>query len=67
MTRTPLVSVVTPFYNTVDFLEECIRSVLAQTYDPFEYILVDNCSDDGSSDIARDFGPRGTRALDCPD
>jgi glycosyltransferase involved in cell wall biosynthesis len=49
----PLVSFVTPFYNTRDYLAECIESVLRQTYTNWEYILVDNCSSDGSSDIAK--------------
>jgi glycosyltransferase involved in cell wall biosynthesis len=54
----PLVSVVTPFYNTRDFLAECIESVLRQTYPNWEYILVDNCSTDGSSDIANQYAAR---------
>jgi glycosyltransferase involved in cell wall biosynthesis len=55
---TPLVSVVTPFYNTRNFLAECIESVLCQTYTNWEYILVDNCSTDGSSDIANKYAAR---------
>lgn len=54
----PLVSVVTPFYNTSEFLEECIESVLNQTYRNWEYILVNNCSTDGSSDIAAKYASR---------
>ena len=49
----PFVAVVTPFYNSADALERCIESVLAQTYTRFEYILADNCSDDGSGVIAK--------------
>lgn len=49
----PLVSVVTPFYNTAAYLDEAIRSVRAQRYANFEYILADNCSTDGSLEIAR--------------
>lgn len=58
MGSTPLVSVVTPFYNTREFLRECIESVLNQTYENWEYILVDNCSTDGSDAIAVTYASR---------
>jgi len=48
----PLVSVVTPFYNTARYLDECIRSVRGQSMADFEYVLLDNCSTDGSRQIA---------------
>lgn len=48
----PIVSVVTPFYNSGEFLEECILSVLRQTFGEFEYILANNRSSDNSLDIA---------------
>ena len=48
----PFVSFVTPFYNTRQYLAECIESVLRQSYQNWEYILVDNQSTDGSSEIA---------------
>lgn len=53
-----LVSIVTPFYNTREYLAECIESVLRQSYQNWEYILVDNCSNDGSSELAQDFASR---------
>jgi glycosyltransferase involved in cell wall biosynthesis len=57
----PLVSVVTPFYNVAPYLAECIESVLAQSYSRFEYILSDNCSTDGSTEIAESYARRDPR------
>lgn len=57
----PLISVVTPFYNTAQYLEECIQSVLGQTYANFEYILFDNCSSDGSTEIAARYAAHDSR------
>jgi glycosyltransferase involved in cell wall biosynthesis len=57
----PLVSVITPVYNTVEYLAECIESVLGQTYEHWEYVLVDNRSSDGSLELARDFEARDPR------
>jgi len=57
----PFVSVVTPFYNTADYLRECIESVLSQTYPHFEYLLVDNQSTDGSASIAAEYAAKDER------
>jgi glycosyltransferase involved in cell wall biosynthesis len=57
----PLVSVVTPVYNGEDFLAECIESILRQTYQNYEYIIVNNCSTDRSLDIALDYARRDRR------
>lgn len=57
----PFISVVTPFHNTAAYLAECIESVLAQTHTYFEYVLVDNCSTDGSSEIAETYQRRDKR------
>lgn len=58
MESRPLVSVVTPFYNTEEFLTECIESVLRQSYSNWEYLLVNNCSTDGSVEIVKPYVSR---------
>lgn len=59
--KQPLISVVTPFRNTAPYLAQCIDSVLLQTYGNFEYILSDNCSSDGSTEIAEAYARKDTR------
>lgn len=48
----PLVSIVTPVYNGERYLEACIQSVRNQTYQNWEYIILNNCSTDSSPEIA---------------
>lgn len=57
----PFVSVVTPVYNDEPYLEECIRSVLAQSHQDFEYIICNNHSDDRSGEIAADYASKDPR------
>jgi glycosyltransferase involved in cell wall biosynthesis len=53
--RTPLVSIVTPSYNKGRFIEETINSVLDQTYQNIEYIIVDACSTDRTLDVVKRY------------
>ena len=56
-----LVSIVTPVYNGERFLEECIESVMDQTYENWEYIIVNNASIDNSLHIAERYQKEDTR------
>jgi glycosyltransferase involved in cell wall biosynthesis len=57
----PLVSVGVPVYNGEAYLEDAIRSVLAQTLDDLELILCDNASSDRTAEICRDYAARDPR------
>jgi glycosyltransferase involved in cell wall biosynthesis len=61
MTR-PLISVMIGVYNAERYLAEAIESVFAQAYRPLELIVIDDGSDDGSSEVARRFGDALTYA-----
>ena len=64
----PLVSVVTPVFNGEAYLDECISSVLAQTYTNFEYVIVDNSSTDRSLEIAKRYARADPRIrIHCTD
>ncbi len=57
----PLVTVVTPTYRHSRFIDACIRSVQAQTFEDWEMIVVDDGSTDGTPDVAESFAdPRIT-------
>ena len=61
MKELPFVTVFTPNYNKSKYLLETIESVLQQTYENFEYIIVDDCSTDDSWDIISDYASKDER------
>ena len=50
-----LVSIITPSYNTAQFIAETIHCVLAQTYTNWELIIVDDCSKDNTDAVVAEF------------
>ncbi len=56
-----MVSVLMTAYNREKYIEEAIESVLSQTYNNFELIIVDDCSSDNTVAIARTFANKDAR------
>lgn len=57
----PTISIIVPVYNAEKHLRRCIDSILAQTFQDFELILVDDGSTDGSPKICDDYAKRDSR------
>lgn len=55
MNTTPRVSVILPNYNHARFLKERIDSILNQTFQDFELILLDDCSSDNSVEVLEEY------------
>lgn len=55
MMNKPLVSIITPSYNSKKFITHTIESVLNQSYSNFELIIVDDCSTDGSFEFLENY------------
>lgn len=53
----PTISVIVLVWNGEAYIEACIAALQAQQYDPFEIIVVDNASTDGSVRLVKQFGP----------
>ena len=55
------ISVIVPVYNKINYLEQCIDSILSQTYDNLELLLVDDESTDGSGEICDQYADQDER------
>lgn len=61
MTPAPLVTVAVPVYNGAEHLDTCLGDLLAQTFERFEVLVLDNASTDGSAEIAEAVAARDGR------
>ncbi|MGB8930222.1 MAG: glycosyltransferase family 2 protein, partial [Anaeromyxobacteraceae bacterium] len=60
------VTIVTPTYNAAPFVRQCIDSVLAQTYQDWELVVVDDGSTDGTPDVVESYRDPRVRCLRLP-
>lgn len=61
--KTKRLSVIVPVYNVEEFLNECVDSILAQSYENMEIILVDDGSSDRSSKICDEYSKSDLRII----
>lgn len=57
----PLVSIVTPAFNSEHLIKDTIDSVLSQTFDRWELIVIDDCSTDGTADVVSRYVVKDAR------
>ena len=59
----PLLSIIVPIYNVELYLRQCLDSILRQTFEDFELILVNDGSTDNSPNICDDYAARDARII----
>lgn len=58
-----LISIVVPVYNVEKYLDKCVKSIINQTYDNLQIILVDDGSKDNSGKLCDLWGQRDRRII----
>lgn len=67
MDSSPYISVITAVYNAQTYLNDCIVSILSQSYPNFEYIIIDGGSSDGTVDIIKQYESKLAYWISEPD
>jgi glycosyltransferase involved in cell wall biosynthesis len=60
----PAISVLMPVYNAELYVGEAIESILAQTFDDYEFIIVDDCSSDSSLNIIKSYSDQRIKVIE---
>ena len=63
MNNKPRVSIIMPVYNAVQYIEEAMDSILNQPFEEYEFIVVDDCSNDGTMEKVRSYKDSRIRVL----
>lgn len=66
MKETPLVSLIVPVFNAEDCIEDCVASIVAQTYKNLEVLLVDDGSNDGTPNVLKKIAAQDNRIKILP-
>ena len=59
--KNELISIIVPIYNVEKYLRECLDSIIGQTYEHFECLLINDGSPDNSADICREYVAKDAR------
>lgn len=59
--RNELISIIVPIYNVENYLRQCLDSIMSQTYQNFECLLINDGSPDNSADICREYVEKDSR------
>ena len=65
MVSVPFVSIVMPVYNAEKYLKNAVKSILDQTFQNFEFIIINDGSTDSSESIIKKYAQRDTRIRLC--
>ena len=60
---TALISIIIPVYNSGEYLQTCLDSIVGQTYKNLEIILIDDGSTDGSAEVCDDYAQKDSRII----
>ena len=61
MSSSPFLSIIVPVFNTIQFVSQCIDSILSQSFSHYELLLIDDGSTDGSGRVCDEYASKDSR------